>query len=118
MPRGPSTPTPIARASPPLPQPPRDHRSEFQYPAPYRLIGDIEPTLGKQILHVAIAQGEPEVQPDRVPDDWRRKAMSAIRQMGHARTLSDQLLPSDPVAVTMRASGDRQGVESASLSPV
>jgi hypothetical protein len=36
-----------------------------------------------------------------VLDDRRRRAMSAIRQMGHARTLSDQLLPSDPVAVTM-----------------
>jgi hypothetical protein len=28
--------------------------------------------------------------------------MSAIREMGHARTLSDQLLPGDPVAVTTR----------------
>ena len=39
--------------------------------------------------------------PDRVLDDWRRKAISAIREMGHARTLSDQLLPGDPVAVTL-----------------
>src|SRR5207244_1495240 len=39
--------------------------------------------------------------PDRVLDDWRREAISAIREMGHARTLSDQLLPGDPVAVTL-----------------
>jgi hypothetical protein len=38
-----------------------------------------------------------------VLDDWRRKAMSAIREMGHARTLSYQLVPGDPVAVTMPA---------------
>jgi HSP20 family protein len=92
---------PIARARAGPPEPSCNPGSEFQHPAPYRLIGDIEPALGKQILHIAIAQGEPEVQPDRVLDDRRRKAMSAIREMGHARTLSDQLLPGDPVAVTM-----------------
>src|SRR5260370_11509061 len=92
---------PVARAWPPLPQPPRDHRSEFQHPASYGLIRDIEPALGKQLLHVAIAQGKPEVQPDRMLDNWRRKAMSAIGELAHAKTLSDQLLPGDPVAVTM-----------------
>jgi hypothetical protein len=58
--------------------------------------------LGKQILHVAITQRETKIEPDRVLDDRRRKAMSAMREMGHARTLSDQFLPGDPVAVTMR----------------
>ena len=52
---------PVARAGPPLPQPPRDHRAELPHPAPDRLIGDIEPALGKKFLHVAVAQGEAEV---------------------------------------------------------
>ncbi len=53
---------PVARARPALPQPTREHRAEFQYPPPYRLIGEIEAVLGEQILHIAIAQHEPEVQ--------------------------------------------------------
>src|SRR5438874_1647495 len=35
----------IAWAGPPLAQPSREHRSELQHPAPYRLIGDIEPAV-------------------------------------------------------------------------
>ena len=82
---------------------------ELQNASAHRLIGNIEPALGEQILHVATAQGEPEIQPDRVLDDWRRKAMSAIREMGRARTLSDPFLPGDPVAVTMPEREFRDG---------
>jgi hypothetical protein len=38
---------------------------EFQNPAPDCLIGHVEPALGQQFLHVAVAQGEPEIEPDR-----------------------------------------------------
>ena len=51
----------IARPRTALPQPSCNPGPEFQNPAPHRFIGDIEPTLGKQIFHIAIAQGEPEV---------------------------------------------------------
>jgi hypothetical protein len=30
-----------------------------------------------------------------------RRLLRVVREMGHARTLSDQLLPGDPVAVTL-----------------
>jgi hypothetical protein len=87
----------IARAWPALPQVPPDHGAEFQHPAPHRLIGDIEPAFGEELLHVAVAQGEPEIKPNRMLDDRRREAMSAIREMGHARTLSYRLLRRDPL---------------------
>ena len=103
MPRRPSTPTLVARARATLPQVPRDHGAEFQHPAPHRLIGDIEPAFSEELFHVAVAQGEPEIKPNRVLDDRRREAMSAIREMDHARTLSYRLLLSDPVAVTLPA---------------
>jgi hypothetical protein len=49
-----------ARAWAALPQLARDQRAEFQHPAPHRFIGDFEPTLGEQFLHVSVAQGEAE----------------------------------------------------------
>ena len=68
----------IARAWTAAPQIARDHGTEFQHPAPHCFVGHVEPALGQEILDVAVAQGEPEVQPDRVLDDRRREAMSAI----------------------------------------
>jgi hypothetical protein len=44
-------------------QSPGDRRSEFEHPAANALVGNIEPALGKQLLNIAIAQAEPEVQP-------------------------------------------------------
>src|SRR5438105_10501407 len=67
------------------PQPACDNRPEFQHPATHRLVRDIEPALGEKLLHIAVAQGEPEVQPDGVPDHDRGKAMAAVRDIGHAR---------------------------------
>jgi len=29
-------------------------------------VGDVEPTLGQQLLDVSVAQGKAEIQPDRV----------------------------------------------------
>lgn len=46
--------------------PPGNRPPELKRPASHRFIGDLEPALGQQFLDVAIAQGEPEVQPGRV----------------------------------------------------
>src|SRR5207245_10879058 len=92
---------PVARAWAPPSKPSGEPGPELQNPPPHRFIGNLQAALGQEILHVAVAEREPEIKPDRVLDDRRRKAMSAIREMGHARTLSDQLLPGDPVAVTL-----------------
>jgi hypothetical protein len=48
----------VARPRPALPQLAGDQRTEFQHPAPHRFVGDVEPSLGKQILRVPIAQRE------------------------------------------------------------
>ena len=77
----------IARAPAPLPQPPRYHRPEFQHPAARSLIRDIQATLGKEFLHVAVAQREAQVQSDGVLDDDRQKAMPAIGNRRHDRSL-------------------------------
>src|SRR5260370_24634848 len=37
------------------PQSPSDRRSEFEHPPANALAGDVEPTLGKQFLNIAIA---------------------------------------------------------------
>jgi hypothetical protein len=68
----------IARARTAPPQPPRDHRSELQHPAPDGFVGDVEPTLGEQILNVSVAEREAQVEPDRMLDDNRRKPVTTV----------------------------------------
>src|SRR5438128_5585681 len=86
----------IARPRTAAPQPSCDNRPEFQHPAAHRLVRDIEPALGEKLLHIAVAQGKPEVQPDGVLDDDRGKAMAAVRDISHVRgyraPLPDQLV--------------------------
>jgi hypothetical protein len=65
-------------------QPPRDHRSEFEHPAPYRFVGNVEPTLGEEVLNVSIAQREAQVEPHTAcwmttgGKRWRRYEISTI----------------------------------------
>jgi len=60
-----------------------EERPELEHPAPDRLVGDLEPTLGEQVLDVAKAQREAKVQPDRVPDDlgWKTVARKGERRI-------------------------------------
>jgi hypothetical protein len=46
-----------------------------------------QPALGEQILYVAKAQGEAKVEPRRMLDDNRRKAVASIRDCCHATIL-------------------------------
>ena len=50
----------------PLPQPARNERAEFQHPAPDCFVREVEPTFGKELLNVAVAQGEAHIEPNRV----------------------------------------------------
>ena len=68
----------IARPRTALPQPLRDRRSEFQHPATDALVGEVEPTLCKQLLDIAIAQGEAQVEPNRMLNHGRRETVPAI----------------------------------------
>jgi len=63
-----------ARAPPPL----RDHRSELQHPAPDGFRGDVEPTLGEQLLDVSVAERKAQVEPDRMLNDNRRKPVTTV----------------------------------------
>jgi hypothetical protein len=65
----------------------RHRRSKLQHPATDRFIGDLEPTLGEEFVHIAVAQGEAEIEPDRVLDNRRRKAVATIGEQGHAEML-------------------------------
>jgi hypothetical protein len=77
----------IARSRTAPSQSASDRRSEFEHPTANAFVGEAEATPGKQLLDIAIAQGEAKVQPHGVPDDDRRKTMPAIGDRSHARSL-------------------------------
>ena len=54
-----------------------EHRPELQHPSPDRLVGEVQPALGEQILDIAEAQREAKVQPHRVSDDVRRELVAS-----------------------------------------
>jgi hypothetical protein len=54
---------PVTRPRAMLAQPLRNQRAKLQNPTPHRLIGHVEPALGEKLLHIAVAQGEAEIQP-------------------------------------------------------
>jgi hypothetical protein len=93
----------IARSRVTLAQPSCDHGTEFQHPAPYGLVGDLKPALGQQFLDIAVAQGNAEIEPDRVLDDLGREPMAAVAKRSHPGILPDTSLAPDPVSVTMPA---------------
>src|SRR5947209_15941984 len=69
---------PVARSWAAPSKPAGEPGPELQNPPPHRFIGNLQASLGQKLLHVAVAQGEPEIKPDRVLDDRRREPMSAI----------------------------------------
>jgi hypothetical protein len=77
----------IARSRTAPSQAPSDRGSEFEHPTANAFVGEVEATLGKQLLDIAIAQGEAKVQPHGVVDDDRRKTMPAIGDRSHTRNL-------------------------------
>src|ERR1700730_14960094 len=80
----------------------RDHGSKMVHPAAHRLIGNQDPTLSQQILDVAEAQGEPDIKPDRLLDDFGREAVAAIAELGHHRWLRLKVTDGKPAGdVTM-----------------
>jgi hypothetical protein len=57
---------------------PRKQRAELVAPEPHRLVGRFDPSLGKQIFDVAVAEVEAMVEPDRVLDDGGWEAVPLI----------------------------------------
>ncbi len=61
----------------------RNLGSKMVHPAAHRLIGNHDPAFRQQIFDVAEAQREPNIEPDRVLDDFGRKAIAAIADCDH-----------------------------------
>jgi hypothetical protein len=59
------------------------------------------PSRGQQLLDVAVAQGEAEIEPDRLLDDLVREAMPAGAERSHADILPDTPLAPDPVSLPL-----------------
>ena len=57
------------------------------------------PTFGEHILDVAVAQSEAEIEPDGLLDDDARKAVAAVRELIHERTLYGPSVPSQRVSL-------------------
>ena len=54
-----------------------------------RLVGDINPAFGQQLLDIAVAQGEANIKPDRVLDDLGREGMTPVAERSHPDILQD-----------------------------
>lgn len=61
----------------------REQRAELVDPVSNGLAADLDATLGERFLDVADAQGEPEIQPDRmrIASDGNRRRLNEISCM-------------------------------------
>lgn len=84
-----------------MPQPLGVGLPKFHRPATNRLIGDVNPSFREYILDIAEAKCEAVVEPDRVLDNYRRKAMAAIGDRFHLITLMPDLNLAKPINVTI-----------------
>jgi hypothetical protein len=66
-----------------LPQVLGNRGSEFEHPAADCLIADNEATLRQEVLNIAVAQSESEIEPNGMPDDVRRKSMPSVGNWLH-----------------------------------
>src|SRR6266436_300444 len=98
----------VARSMATLAPPSRDRGTEFPHPAPHACVGDVEPSFGQQLLNIAVAQGEAEIEPDRVLDDLGWEAVAAVAERSHGDILPDTPPASDPVSVTMPSRRERK----------
>ena len=64
-----------------------EDRAEGEDPTPDALVRDGDAALGQQVLDIAEAQCEAQIQPDRALDDFAREAVAGIGEHGHATRL-------------------------------
>src|SRR4051812_461231 len=98
-----------ARPRSQAPQLAGEERPELEHPAPDRLIGHVQPALGQEVFDAAEAEGEPEIEPDRVPDDLGRETMTMERRAAHTTSLPRQLhvtTPQVPVPLNLSRLSD------------
>jgi hypothetical protein len=86
----------VARATSPTPQAPGDQWPEASGPDPDRLVRDADAALGQQLLNISQAEGEAQVEPDRVLDDGLGEPEAAVRGRRHADRLPPRLASDKP----------------------
>jgi hypothetical protein len=59
--------------------------AELHRPLAHRLVGHADSARREHFLDHAKAQGKPKIEPDRMADDFRRKAMAAIERVTGSR---------------------------------
>lgn len=69
----------------PVPEASRDNRPECQDPSPEGLAADLHPVLCQQIFDIAVARGEAQVEPNRVPDHIGPEAVAGVGDYPHTR---------------------------------
>ena len=69
--------------------------AELPAPEPDGLVGDLHPTFRQQLRHVAVAEGEPEVPPDRVADDLGGKPVAPVQRVTGRHVRHAQMLRGD-----------------------
>jgi hypothetical protein len=74
---------PAVSFRPPVPQLLRDRRTKLQDPTADGLVADVQASRGQQILDVAVAQGEPQLEPNRGATDAGREAVANVRNGVH-----------------------------------
>jgi hypothetical protein len=68
--------------------------AEFQTPLPDRLVCDLDAASRQHLLDHPQAQWEPEIQPDRVADEFGGEAIASIKRVSehrHPEPISDDL---------------------------
>lgn len=72
-------------------QPPSDQQSELFRPAADGFVADVDAALGQQLLDIAKAQAEAEIQPDGMADHLRRETVALERQRLHENRLQSAI---------------------------
>ena len=79
----------LTRARPATPQIAGIDPTKLEHPAPDRLVGDVEAAIRQEIFHVAVAEREAKIEPDRVLYDHWWEAVASVGDGLHQPTIAD-----------------------------
>jgi hypothetical protein len=69
---------------------------ELQDPASDALVGGLDAALGQELLDIAVAEREAQIEPDGVPDDLGRELVTCVGDGLHAYALPLYRPPRQP----------------------
>jgi len=61
-----------------------DHGPKVVHPAQDSLVEHRDPALGEQVFDVSQAEGEPQIQPNRLANDLGRESVAGVADFPHA----------------------------------